>query len=150
VVQSGIAQVLLDPEQVVLVEKDESLCFVYTSDKKRYVFSGSLDLLSQQLPSQRFFRTNRQTITHRSNCHSFTSERSGKLVLVLHYPSAKTITISQKKAREFKQWLSISHGLKKSSLQAYFSILRIITALLLMEYVFLLKIFAPHFNLLLQ
>lgn len=114
VVQSGIAQVLLDPEQVVLVEKDESLCFVYTSDKKRYVFSGSLDLLSQQLPSQRFFRTNRQTITHRSNCHSFTSERSGKLVLVLHYPSAKTITISQKKAREFKQWLSISHGLKSS------------------------------------
>jgi hypothetical protein len=104
-VQSGNTQLLIDPGQILLAEKDESLCFVYTQNKKRYTYPHSLDLLSQQLPSGNFFRTNRQTVTHRSNCLSFETERSGKLILTLHYPSPKTIAISQKKAKEFKSWL---------------------------------------------
>ena len=103
--QSGHTHVLLDPDQILLAEKEAALCLVYTTSKNRYIFPHSLDLLSQQLQPNDFFRTNRQTITHRNNCHAFETERSGKLILTLHYPSLKTITISQKKAREFKAWL---------------------------------------------
>jgi hypothetical protein len=103
--QSGNTQILLDPDQILLAEKEDAVCLVYTTSKNRYIFPHSLDLLSQQLQPSDFFRTNRQTITHRNNCHAFETERSGKLVLTLHYPSGKSITISQKKAKEFKTWL---------------------------------------------
>lgn len=103
--QSGNTRILLDPEQILLAEKEDAVCLVYTKSKNRHIYPHSLDLLSQQLETTNFFRTNRQTITHRNNCHSFETERSGKLILTLHYPSLKTITISQKKAKEFKAWL---------------------------------------------
>lgn len=103
--QSGNSQILLDPERILFVEKEGAVCFVYTKEPRKYLFNDSLDLLSQQLGSMDFFRTNRQTITHRSNCLSFVTERSGKLILTLHCPSQKTITVSQKKAKEFKAWL---------------------------------------------
>lgn len=104
-VQAGNAQLLLDPEQILLAEKEDAVCLIYTKSKNRYIFPHSLDLLSQQFHPASFFRTNRQTITHRHNCHAFETERSGKLILTLHYPPGKTITISQKKAKEFKAWL---------------------------------------------
>ena len=107
--QSGNAQLLLDPEQILLAEKEDAVCLVYTTSKNRYIFPHSLDLLSRQLQPTDFFRTNRQTITHRNNCYAFETERSGKLVLTLHYPSGKSITISQKKAKEFKNWLKGSN-----------------------------------------
>ena len=108
-VQSGNVQLLLDPEQILLAEKEDALCLVYTKSKNRYIFPHSMDLLSQQLQPIDFFRTNRQTITHRNNCHAFETERSGKLILTLHYPPGKSITISQKKAKEFKGWLKRSN-----------------------------------------
>jgi len=103
--QSGNTHILLDPDQILLAEKEDALCLVYTTSKNRYIFPHSLDLLSQQLQPTDFFRTNRQTITHRNNCHAFETERSGKLILTLHYPLGKSITISQKKAKDFKAWL---------------------------------------------
>ena len=104
-VQSGNIKILLDPEHVSFVEKEASLCFVYTQNKTKYIYPNSLDQLSQQLQQDFFFRTNRQTIIHRSNCLSFETERSGKLILTLHHPVAKKVTVSQKKARQFKAWL---------------------------------------------
>jgi len=108
VVQSGNSQVLLEPDTIFFIEKEGAICFVYTSNQLKYIYSHSLDQLSQQLHQAFFFRTNRQTITHRKNCLGFETERSGKLILSLHHPISKKITISQKKAREFKIWLKDS------------------------------------------
>lgn len=105
VVQSGNSKILLDPEHILFVEKDGPICFVYTDSQIKFIFSHSLDKLSRQLQQDFFFRTNRKTISHRKNCLGFETERSGKLILSLHYPLSKKITISQKKAREFKNWL---------------------------------------------
>lgn len=105
VLQSGNSQVLLDQDHILFVEKEGTFCFIYADMHRKYIFPDSLELLFQQLQPSDFFKTNRQTITHRNNCHSFETERSGKLILTLHYPSPKTITISQKKSKEFKHWL---------------------------------------------
>lgn len=105
VVQSGNSQIMLDPATIFFVEKEGSICFVYTGNHTKYIFPHALDQLAQQLQQTFFFRTNRQTITHRNNCLGFETERSGKLILSLHHPTSKKITISQKKAREFKIWL---------------------------------------------
>ena len=105
VVQSGNSQLLLEPDNIFFVEKEGAICFVYTDSQNKYIYPNSLDQLSQQLQQAFFFRTNRQTITHRKNCLGFETERSGKLILSLHLPASKKITISQRKAREFKVWL---------------------------------------------
>ncbi len=106
VVQSGNSKILLDPDDVFFIEKEGPICFVYNQDQVKYISPQSLDQLSGQLQPDVFFRTNRQTIAHRNNCLSFRTERSGKLILALRCPPQKKIAVSQKKAREFKIWLT--------------------------------------------
>lgn len=106
VVQSGNSKVLLNPDKVFFVEKVGPVCLVYTEDQSKYIFTHTLDEFSKQLQQDHFFRANRQAILHKNNCKSFITERSGKLVLTVLYPEGKKITISQKKAREFKWWLT--------------------------------------------
>src|SRR5690606_26014783 len=45
-VQSGHAQLLLDPEQILLAEKEDAVCLIYVQSKNRYIFPHSLDQLS--------------------------------------------------------------------------------------------------------
>lgn len=104
-VQSGKSKILLDPDTICFVEKVGPVCMVYTDDKSRHVFPFALEELSKQILEENFFRANRQSILHRDNCKSFVTERSGKLILTMHLPEGKKISVSQKKSREFKFWL---------------------------------------------
>lgn len=105
VVQSGKSKVLIDPDLVYFVEKEGPVCLVYTGNHSKHVFTRTLEELSNQLQQDFFIRANRQTIIHRKNCLSYETERSGKLILHVLVPPDRKITISQKKAREFKRWL---------------------------------------------
>src|SRR5690606_29707163 len=100
------SKILIDPDLIFFVEKEGTLCFVYTKNQTKHIFTRTLEELSKQLQQEFFIRANRQSIIHRNNCLSYETERSGKLILSVLVPSGKKITISQKKAREFKKWLS--------------------------------------------
>src|SRR5690606_39126162 len=87
VVQSGNSKILIDPDLIFFVEKEGTLCFVYTKNQTKHIFTRTLEELSQQLQQEFFIRANRQSIIHRNNCLSFETERSGKLILSVLVPS---------------------------------------------------------------
>lgn len=71
-----------------------------------YLLNHSLDELGKHLPSALFFRANRQFIINIRACHFFTNEENGKLAIHLIPPYEGDVTISQKRATVFRDWLN--------------------------------------------
>ncbi len=73
---------------------------------KKYYLDQSLDKLEDELPTDLFFRLNRQFILHRQQVTGFKRADYGKLVVILKgselLPSE--ITVSRIKAAAFKGW----------------------------------------------
>ncbi|WP_194778441.1 LytTR family DNA-binding domain-containing protein [Pararhodonellum marinum] len=101
----GKNKVIIDQEKIQLVEKIGVANIIFCNPLGQFIFQGSLEDLDGLLNPQLFFRANRQAIVYRENCKSFLTERSGKVILSLKCPDSKQLTISQKKAKEFKSWL---------------------------------------------
>ncbi len=108
--QSGKNKITVYPEQIMLVEKQDTLCFIYTTTNEKYIHYGALRELASLLQYESFFRANRQIIIRRQNCLEFETQRSGRLILSLKVPDKHQISISQKRAREFKAWLTPPPG----------------------------------------
>jgi hypothetical protein len=105
---SGKSKIGVEPCDIIYIEKDGAISFLYLEKGEKLVHYGTLEELERKLVSKNFFRSNRQTIVQRSNCLGFETERSGQVNLTLKLPPQKQIKISQKKAREFKTWFSES------------------------------------------
>jgi DNA-binding LytR/AlgR family response regulator len=77
-----------------------------TANSKKYFLDQSLDKIEQSLPSEWFFRLNRQFILHRQSISGFKRLDNGKLDVMLypadHLPDA--IPVSRTRAAAFKTW----------------------------------------------
>ncbi|MCS4433416.1 LytTR family DNA-binding domain-containing protein [Aquiflexum gelatinilyticum] len=102
---SGKSRIAIDPTRIIYIEKEGSISFLYLESGDRYVYYGTLEELESKLAPNNFFRSNRQTIVHRDNCMGYDTERSGQVNLTLKIPHQKQVKISQKKAKDFKNWL---------------------------------------------
>lgn len=105
VTQAG-RRIPLQIAAVAGIAKEGDYVLIHTFDQQQYVSSETLEELETSLPPNTFFRANRQWIVHRTTCGSFNTERSGKVNLTLKEPVGKEITVSQKRAQEFKAWLA--------------------------------------------
>jgi hypothetical protein len=102
---SGKSRMVIDPTKSIFIEKEGSISFLYLENGERLIYYGTLEELESKLSPNIFFRSNRQTIVHRDNCLGYHSERSGQVILTLKIPPQKQVKISQKKAKDFKNWL---------------------------------------------
>lgn len=82
--------------------------FVSTFGGDNYLVSDSLDSIEQTVPDALFFRANRQIIVNHAACQKYEQLEYGKLKLIVRPSFKETIIISQKRARDFKQWLQQS------------------------------------------
>ena len=85
---------------------DADYTVLLTTEPKKYLLDKSLDKIEQSLPSEFFFRLNRQYIIHRNTVKGFTKIENGKLN-VLFFPSIylpEQVPVSRTKAPEFKAW----------------------------------------------
>jgi hypothetical protein len=90
---------------IAAVSKEGDYTIVYTFDQQQFASKETLEELEKSLAPPTFFRANRQWIVRKTICGSYETERSGKLILTLKDPIKKNITVSQKKAQEFKSWI---------------------------------------------
>ncbi|MFD1141925.1 LytR/AlgR family response regulator transcription factor [Larkinella insperata] len=107
-VRSGKQNVAVPFDEIAGFYVDDAYTMLLTSQQKRYVIDQSLDKLEEELPSEWFFRLNRQFILHRQTLAGFDRIENGKLNVRLKstpgFPQA--IQVSRTKAPAFKKWFT--------------------------------------------
>jgi hypothetical protein len=101
----GTSSVPVASENVAYIYKLNELSFVRTLDAKEYTSSASLDNLEKLLPPETFFRVNRQMLANLHSIKQFRPDATGKLVLEVQPSPPEQVTVSRKKAGEFKEWI---------------------------------------------
>ncbi len=105
-VSKGQRQVPVPVGEIGCIVKDADLTFVISRNNEQYTLNQSLEQLEEVLDKDLFFRANRQTIIHRPMCDHFVPDRSGKITLYIKAPVSRQVVISQKRAVDFRAWLT--------------------------------------------
>jgi len=101
----GKTKVPLPSSTIAYVHKVGDFSTLQTFEGKEYTLDETLDQLEQWLEKSDFFRINRQCIAQRSAIVSMKNDPTGKILLVLSPSPAEEISVSRKKAQEFKSWM---------------------------------------------
>jgi hypothetical protein len=104
-VNQGKGFVPLSIEQVAYIFIANEVSLVKTMDSKTYSIDGSLEQLIGQLSPQDFFRISRQFIVQRKAIKKVESETSGRLLLHLLPEHTSEVTVSRRRAPDFRLWM---------------------------------------------
>jgi DNA-binding LytR/AlgR family response regulator len=105
-------------DKLIPVTADD-VAFFYTSEERvtvttlkgeTYPVDKTLESLSQQLSSERFFRANRQFIVSRRAVKDIAVWFGSRLALNLTLETPERIIISKARVPEFKSWLQSVHA----------------------------------------
>lgn len=105
IVSAGTKNIPLTVEDVSYFFRAHDVNYLRTVDGKDYMISQSLDEVQQQVDTRQFFRANRQILVTFKACRHFESLPYGKLQLFVQPEYKGSIIISQKRAKEFKEWM---------------------------------------------
>jgi hypothetical protein len=105
VVQQGVKNIPLPIETICYFYHDGEYNFVRTCDREDFMIVQALDEIQQQLPGKQFFRVNRQMIVNFTACQHFEQSDFGKLELFVTPATKYPVIISQKRAKQFKEWI---------------------------------------------
>ena len=105
IVNYGTSSVPVPTNDIAFIYKQNEMIFIKTFDAKEYTSSSPLEMLEDLLDPATFFRLNRQVIGNVKAVKQFKADSSGKLILTLEPSTAEMVTVSKKKASEFKEWI---------------------------------------------
>ena len=105
VVSKGSAMVPLPTDEIAYIYKVNDYNFVKTFENQEYMVEHTLDQLSQMLSEAEFYRINRQMIANIEAIRQVQQKEQGGFVLRLTPQFADEVTVSKKKAAEFKAWI---------------------------------------------
>jgi len=103
---SGKAKVPIAIGNIAFICKVGDFTAVQTFELKEYTIDESLDQVEEWLPQADFFRVSRQCIAQRKTIVAMTGDPTGKIILTLSPGPGEVVTVSKKKAQEFKFWLN--------------------------------------------
>lgn len=102
----GRSNLKFKPAEILGFWVEDGYVSVCHRDGKRYLTNDSLDKLEKHLPSERFFRLNRQYLIHKDLVNGFRRGDNGKLEVLISetniFPSV--IPVSRLKASSFREW----------------------------------------------
>ncbi|MGE5106288.1 MAG: LytR/AlgR family response regulator transcription factor [Sphingobacteriales bacterium] len=105
-VKHGKQNLLIPFNEILGFYSEEGYSILISTDNKKYFPDKSLDKIEQALPSEMFFRVNRQYIIHRSAVTGFKRTGDGKLDVLVNavdgFPGI--LQVSRIKAAGFKNW----------------------------------------------
>lgn len=101
----GTSSVPVHTQDVAYIYKQNEISFIKTFDGKEYTSSSSLENLEAMLDPVTFFRLNRQMLGNVKAIRQFKSDATGKLILDLQPSFTEEVTVSKKKAAEFREWI---------------------------------------------
>jgi len=93
-------------DEIAYFHKVSEVTLVRIFDNKDYRIDQTLEHLQTTLPSADFYRLNRQMIVNLEAVKEVKNDASGKLLVTLEPTYEDAVTVSRKKASEFKQWLN--------------------------------------------
>ncbi len=105
IVNYGTSSVPVQTNDIAFIYKQNEISFIKTFDGKEYTSSSTLENLEELLDPVSFFRLNRQMIGNIKAIKQFKSDATGKLILEMQPSFSEEVTISKKKAVEFKAWI---------------------------------------------
>jgi DNA-binding LytR/AlgR family response regulator len=110
IVKSGKQDILLQFEEIAGCYVDNDYAVLSNRSDRKFFLDQSLDKLEKQLPTQQFFRLNRQYIVHRDLIAGFERADNGKINVLLNGSAnlPPSITVSRLKAPGFKEWFQLS------------------------------------------
>ena len=104
-VNQGKGFVPVSTEQVAYIFITSEISIVKTNDNQSFTVDATLEQLSERLPSDVFFRLNRQFITHRRAIRKVENDGSGRLLLHLQPAHTEEVAVSRRRVAEFRQWM---------------------------------------------
>ncbi|MBD1209605.1 MAG: response regulator transcription factor [Ignavibacteria bacterium] len=108
-VQRGSKFISLQADDIAYCYAEQRLAYIVTHDNKRYLKGDSLDELQAMLPTETFFRINRQYLAHIRSIAEVQALEHGKLNVQISLASEPSrvvlnLTVSRDRAGQFKEW----------------------------------------------
>lgn len=108
VIQKGAKNIPLPVDNISYFFHEGDYNFVRTIEKEDFMVNQALDDVEAQLHTRKFFRINRQLIANIKACKHYEPAEYGKLKVILCPPTKEPVIISQKRAKQFKEWIAQS------------------------------------------
>ncbi|WP_207433623.1 LytR/AlgR family response regulator transcription factor [Sabulibacter ruber] len=103
--QQGKALVPVPLAEVAYLYKAKELTFLRTFAGKDYLVDETLEHFENTLPSETFFRLNRQVLAQMSSIQKFTSDGAGRLLISLEPSFKEEVFVSRRRTPEFNGWM---------------------------------------------
>jgi len=104
-IRKGHKMISVDIKYVAYFTIHNTLNYLITCDKQRFMIDYTLDELEAMLDPSIFFRANRQFILTRQIIQSILPWFNSKLKVELNQQTDDEIIISREKAKQFKEWM---------------------------------------------
>ena len=94
--------------EIAFLYSENKITYVVTTEGKQYIHDKSLESLNDFLPTEMFYRANRQFIVTRNVISEIKSENNGTLKVAMKVKNGfpNRITVSRLKAAAFREWLN--------------------------------------------
>ncbi|HTQ66636.1 MAG TPA: LytTR family DNA-binding domain-containing protein [Puia sp.] len=105
-IRSGKQNLNLSFSEIAGIYVEGDYAILVTTNNKKHLLDQSLDRVEKLLPSELFFRVNRQFILHRNKISGYEREENGKLNIMITSSGLlpQTTLMSRTKAPAFKIW----------------------------------------------
>ncbi|SIN74334.1 LytR/AlgR family response regulator transcription factor [Algoriphagus halophilus] len=103
--RKGGKKIPVQVSEISYIQLKQGIVYLITFEGEEFFLSENLDHFEKILPPSHFFRANRQFIIRREACKSFASGTNGKVDVTI-FPALATIQVSQKRAANFRSWIS--------------------------------------------
>ena len=98
--------ILLPQSDIAYSYLNDGYCYIKTFEQDSFVTSYTLDELAKMLNTTHHFRVNRQILVSKKACKTYKSVEFGKIELELDPASKVPVIVSQKRAKDFRKWIS--------------------------------------------
>lgn len=101
----GSRKTPISSENTSCIYLKNGVIYLINNSGDQLILSDNMDAYEKLLPSEDFFRANRQFIINKQACQSYKAASNGKIEVALS-PKSIPILISQKRASSFRSWIN--------------------------------------------
>lgn len=105
IVNKGTRNIPVPIEDVAYIFREGDYNFLRSFTGDDYILNSSLDDAEEKAPAADWFRANRQMLVSRKACKNYELLQYNKLELFTEPEYKSSIIISQKRSRDFKDWI---------------------------------------------
>ena len=95
----------LQTSNIAFVYSEEKNNYLTTFDGERYIIDSSLDVISDELNPNLFFRISRGCIVNTKAIQSIIKQAGGRLLIKSNPPASFEMTVSRSRVDDFLEWL---------------------------------------------